>query len=200
MLLSIFQKLFSYFIAIPFLWDFCFIQRIPSCKGFCYSINPSNRVTQFKSRYRIPDLARLANWAQVADRNGQMLALRINKFFFSKFPRCADQTYLDISARIRLALNYVPKKLLWIYFEFFFIFCNFKAGTEKNYIFGSNGHNWLSSKFSWCTDHTSLNISARKTVFSHAPSWNDCEIIIVWFGVLQLKWLRETEWSRADSE
>ena len=42
-----------------------------------------------------------------------------------------SQTHLDISARISLVLNYVPEKLLWKYFEIFFIFFSFTARTEK---------------------------------------------------------------------
>ena len=37
--------------------------------------------------------------ALVGNSNSKMLSLRINKIFLQRFSRCADQTYLHISAR-----------------------------------------------------------------------------------------------------
>lgn len=114
-----------------------------------------------------------------------MLSLWINKFFSSKFPRWADQTYLDISAR-NTTMNYL---------EMFIIICCVTARTDKIIIFGSTEHKLViqtvkctlfEGKISPLSFHCALIyitpyeiILQRKAPFVHAPSWNDCEIFIV---------------------
>ena len=46
--------------------------------------------------------------------------------------RCADKTYLNISARKSLVFNNMPVRPLWNYFEMFIIFCSVTVRTEKD--------------------------------------------------------------------
>ena len=61
-----------------------------------------------------------------------MLSLRINKIFLQRFSRCADQTYLHISARKSL-LSETP---LGNCFEMFIVFCSItdKKNRKKIYL------------------------------------------------------------------
>ena len=78
--------------------------------------------------------------ALVGNSKSKMLSLRINKIFLQRFSRCADQTYLHISARKSL----LSKTPLGNCFEMFIVFCSITdKKNRKKYIFGSTRHNSL---------------------------------------------------------
>ena len=70
--------------------------------------------------------------ALVGNSKSKMLSLRINKIFLQRFSRCADQTYLHISARKSL-LSETP---LGNCFEMFIVFCSItdKKNRKKIYL------------------------------------------------------------------
>ena len=100
------------------------------------------------------------------------------------FLQLKTEIFLKVSTMCR---SHLFLKIFWeVYYHFW-------CCTEKNYAFGSTRCNFLIQRIkcspfwektfplsSWCEDHTSKDISARKScVFKCAPSWNDCKMFII---------------------
>ena len=128
--------------------------------------------------------------------------LKNKKNLSSKFPRWADQTSLDVSARKKSFFSITCRR------RHFEIILRCLSSIEasrlelKNYIFGSTRNNSLiqtvkrslsKGKKNFVVNFHDASItplrrfSKVKLCFFHAPFWNDCEMFIVFYSTVQNK-------------
>ena len=139
----------SHFIAIPFLWDFCFIQQgIPRFRIFHHSIIPSNGVALLNSSYRISDLCSLHKFSGSFEHLSLIEMVKWSlfgwiKLFFKVSTMCRSNLFRYFGKEKVFFFNHVPETPLWSYFKMFIIYCSNLRLELKNYIFGSTGNNSL---------------------------------------------------------
>ena len=139
----------SHFIAIPFLWDFCFIQQgIPRFRIFHHSIIPSNGVALLNSSYRISDLCSLHKFSGSFEHLSLIEMVKWSlfgwiKLFFKVSTMCRSNLFRYFGKEKVFFFNHLPETPLWSYFKMFIIYCSNLRLELKNYIFGSTGYNSL---------------------------------------------------------